>query len=87
MDDRAKKILADFYDLVQAEYEVSASNAAEALSTWQFDMQRNHTTLLAQPAKRGIDDVYDSDVDMEQEVGGLPDRNRQGVAPFADMLD
>ncbi|KAK7892790.1 hypothetical protein LTR67_007027 [Exophiala xenobiotica] len=86
-NDRAKKILADFYDLVQAEYEVSASNAAEALSTWQFDMQRNHTTLLAQPAKRGIDDVYDSDVDMEREVGGLPDRSRQGVAPFADMLD
>ena len=87
MDDRGKKMLADFYDLVQAEYEVSASNATEALSARQLNVHGDPSTPLAQSAKRGIDDVYESDVDMEHELEGPPDRNRQGVAPFADILD
>lgn len=87
MSDEMKNMLLALQEIIKAERQISASNSASGLSDERRDKE-NHSASLRRPVKRGVDDVYGTDVDCSHGVSEGEDVDiRGGVAPFADMLD
>ncbi|KAL6244691.1 hypothetical protein RBB50_008219 [Rhinocladiella similis] len=84
-DDASKQMLVNFERLVEAERQVSGVNAAVAakLDSRQYE---DNTIPAARRAKRGIDEVDDLDIDMD-ETDEVESIARQGVAPYADSME
>jgi hypothetical protein len=87
MSDEMKNMLLALQEIIKAERQVSASRSASGLSDRRRDKENNPTSLR-RPVKRGVDDVYVTDVDFGHGVSEEEDVDiREGVAPFADMVD
>jgi hypothetical protein len=88
MSDEMKNMLLDLEQINVAERQVLSSNNTARPFEVRLKQQGTIFKPLQKPNKRCIDDVYDSDEDMFSEPHQRHDAGiRQGVAPFADILD
>ncbi|KIW15982.1 hypothetical protein PV08_06033 [Exophiala spinifera] len=84
-DDAAKQMLVNFERIVEAERQVSRVNAASTAES-RSRQQENNTNSAARPAKRGINELDDMDINMD-ELDGVETMTRQGIAPYADSMN
>lgn len=87
LNDDMKNILFDLEAITRAERQVSQAKATFHSNSAAFAGGRSCETPLQRRSKRGIDEFYMSDVEMEDEGDQRVDSLvREGVAPFTDAV-